>query len=134
MRGEGTAAPQGVRVSEWLLPGCSAQRTHGRPTSGATGGSSGGCTGGVFSEGVRHVRGVVSQRRWCRIARAGKGPEEAGAPGRRGDPGSASQEAPRPATAPRPELGTSGVCGSCCRSRGERWASLSFCAEMAVLR
>lgn len=50
------------------------------------------------------MRGVASQRRWCRIARAGKGPEEAGAPGRRGDPGSASQEAPRPATAPRPEL------------------------------
>lgn len=48
-------------VSEWLLPGCSAQFKDGHPTSGATGGSSGGCRGKVFLEDMRCVRRVVSQ-------------------------------------------------------------------------
>ena len=42
--------PLSVCVSEWLLPGCSAQFKDGHPTSGAPWGSSGGCRGKVFLE------------------------------------------------------------------------------------
>lgn len=130
VRARAPAAPgrEGFRVAPaWVFASPCARTSPPRP---GPLGSSGGCTGGVFSEGVRHA--VVSQRRWCRT------PEQAGprrrAPGRRGDPGSASQEgAARPP--PRPELsaglGTGGL-RLCCRSRGERWASLGL--QMAVLR
>lgn len=91
--GRGTAAPQGVRVSEWLLPGCSAQRAHTAAPVRGHWGKLWRLHRSLLGGREACARGVVFSEAVVPPPRAGKGARGAGGAPGSGDPGSASQGA-----------------------------------------